>query len=61
MTQQDFVKEIKAVFSAVNRWSGSKSKSNLSVMKNVNEFCLKRNIGYSGIEEAVLDFKDGRK
>ena len=56
LTQSDFAKEVKVAFSTVNRWEGGKAKPNLTAMKNIKEFCLRNNIGYSSIEEAWLDF-----
>nr|WP_072513896.1 helix-turn-helix transcriptional regulator [Ndongobacter massiliensis] len=57
LTQKDFAKEIQVAFSTVNRWEGGKAKPNLIAMKNIKEFCLKNDVGYTGVEEAWLDFK----
>ncbi len=56
-TQHDFAKEVQVAFSTVNRWEGGKGKSNLIVMKNIKEFCIKNNIDYASVEEAWLNYK----
>ncbi len=52
LTQQDFAKEVQLAFSIVNRWEGGKAKLNLITMKNINEFCLKSDVDYTGVEGA---------
>ena len=61
LTQEEFAKELKVTFSTVNRWEAGKAKPNLSTMKNIKEFCRMKDIKYSDVEEAWLNFCSYRK
>ena len=44
-------------FSTVDIWGGGKANPNLIAMKNIQEFCLKKDVDCPSVEEAWLDFK----
>lgn len=44
-------------FSTVDIWGGGKANPNLIAMKNIKEFCLKKDVDCTSVEEAWLDFK----
>ncbi|MDD3185440.1 MAG: helix-turn-helix domain-containing protein [Anaerostipes sp.] len=56
LSQDEFAKEIGVAFSTVNRWEGAKAKPNLAAMKSIKEYCRSRDIDFSSVEEAWLNY-----
>ena len=57
MTQEAFAKEIHVTVATINRWENGRSHPNLTVMKNIKEFCGKYNLDYEMIETEWLTAK----
>ena len=61
LTQKEFAKEIKVAFSTVNRWERGIAKPNLTAMKSIKEFCQRKKLEYTNVEEAWLNFSSEGK
>ncbi len=50
LSQEAFAKEINTSISSINRWENGKSKPSFSAMKELKDFCERKNISFSEIE-----------
>lgn len=51
LLQEAFARELRVSFSSINRQEGGKSKSNMSAMKKIKDFCDTYNLDFDALEE----------
>lgn len=55
LTQIEFADELSVAFSTVNRWENGKGIPNNTAIKELKDFCGKRNIFYLDLEDAWVN------
>lgn len=51
MSQDEFADELRVSVSTINRWETGKVRPNLTAMKHLKQFCEKRDLSYTEIEQ----------
>lgn len=51
LLQEAFGRELGVSFSSINRWEAGKSKSNMSAMKKIKNFCDACNLDFNELEK----------
>lgn len=59
-SQESFAKALGVANSTINRWETSKSRPNITAMKNIKKFCEDNGLSYEVIESEWMLAEEGK-